>query len=282
MATINETLFDTLASASELANNLSSLVLSARTEQNAKLELVEFAELFTETWNFFVRCEVICRRMIVSLRGVISSQAGVVFVLDRATSHQASTTGESVPPGLPPNANISVRQACRRRTVVACRGTASCATSHKPHHRRCRWRPIRVCPRPSFHRRPSHQPLRTIIISKHTYLPSSAAFCLSCTLITESTPGLASCARKRQRHGVLKASAHRGARLLPRVGDARGAPVACRLPQGHRQHPNVNNGHDEPRHRVSQVVQLAHVSGRARRRRHAQRWPQEHHRQAPR
>ncbi|KAI0034492.1 Vps54-like protein-domain-containing protein, partial [Vararia minispora EC-137] len=75
MAAINESVFDTLASASELANSLSSQVLATRTEQNAKLQLEEFAELFRETWNFFVRCEVICRRMIVSLRGIVSSQA---------------------------------------------------------------------------------------------------------------------------------------------------------------------------------------------------------------
>jgi vacuolar protein sorting-associated protein 54 len=74
MDSVNDTLFDILASASELVNSLASRVLAVRTEQNSKLELQEFAELFTDTWNFFVRCEVICRRMIVSLRGVISGQ----------------------------------------------------------------------------------------------------------------------------------------------------------------------------------------------------------------
>ena len=82
MNAVREEMFDTLASAAELANTLTSRVLSVRTEQNAKLELVEFAELFRETWNFFVRCEVVCRRMIVSLRGVISSQVRQIMTLD--------------------------------------------------------------------------------------------------------------------------------------------------------------------------------------------------------
>lgn len=83
MNAAREEMFDTLASAAELANTLTSRVLSVRTEQNARLELVEFAELFRETWNFFVRCEVVCRRMIVSLRGVISSQVSFSVFISR-------------------------------------------------------------------------------------------------------------------------------------------------------------------------------------------------------
>ncbi|KAI0313659.1 Vps54-like protein-domain-containing protein [Amylostereum chailletii] len=75
LASINDTLYDVLSSAAELANILASKVLSTRTEQHSKLELWEFVNLFKESWNFVVRCEVICRRMIVGLRGVVVSQA---------------------------------------------------------------------------------------------------------------------------------------------------------------------------------------------------------------
>ncbi|TFY63612.1 hypothetical protein EVG20_g6246 [Dentipellis fragilis] len=75
MAAVQDTLFDVLASSAEQANILSSKVMSARAEQHAKLELQEFVELFNESWSFVVRCEVICRRMIVGLRGVIIGQA---------------------------------------------------------------------------------------------------------------------------------------------------------------------------------------------------------------
>lgn len=71
---LQDNLFDILSSASELANILSSKLLSARAEQHTKLELQEFVELFNESWAFVVRCEVICRRMIVGLRGVVVGQ----------------------------------------------------------------------------------------------------------------------------------------------------------------------------------------------------------------
>lgn len=71
---LQDNLFDILSSAAELANILSSKLLSARAEQHTKLELQEFVELFNESWAFVVRCEVICRRMIVGLRGVVVGQ----------------------------------------------------------------------------------------------------------------------------------------------------------------------------------------------------------------
>ncbi|KAJ4487727.1 vacuolar protein sorting-associated protein 54 [Lentinula aciculospora] len=68
-------LTDTLSSATELAHTQAAQLLSSRSEIHAKLSLLEFVELFNETWRFVVRCEVICRRMIVGLRGAIVSQA---------------------------------------------------------------------------------------------------------------------------------------------------------------------------------------------------------------
>ncbi|KAI0039918.1 Vps54-domain-containing protein [Auriscalpium vulgare] len=85
LTAVNDTLFDILASSAELANVLTSKVLSARSEQHPKLELGEFVELFNESWSFVVRCEVICRRMIVGLRGVAVSQAKVFL----QTFHQS-------------------------------------------------------------------------------------------------------------------------------------------------------------------------------------------------
>ncbi|KAH9989944.1 Vps54-like protein-domain-containing protein [Russula vinacea] len=75
LTAIHDSLFDTLFSAAESANVLTSKVLSARAEQHVKLDLREFVEIFNECWSFVVRCEVTCKRMIVGLRGVVVSQA---------------------------------------------------------------------------------------------------------------------------------------------------------------------------------------------------------------
>ncbi|KAI9450725.1 Vps54-like protein-domain-containing protein [Lactarius psammicola] len=75
LTAIHDSLFDTLSSSAEAANVLTSKVISARADQHVKLDLREFVETFNECWNFVVRCEVICRRMIVGLRGVVVSQA---------------------------------------------------------------------------------------------------------------------------------------------------------------------------------------------------------------
>lgn len=40
-----------------------------------KLDVHKFLETFDECWTFVVRCEIICRRMIVGLRGAVLSQA---------------------------------------------------------------------------------------------------------------------------------------------------------------------------------------------------------------
>ncbi|KAH8984052.1 Vps54-like protein-domain-containing protein [Lactarius akahatsu] len=75
LTAIHDSLFDTLSSSAEAANVLTSKVISTRADQHVKLDLREFVETFNECWSFVVRCEVICRRMIVGLRGVVVSQA---------------------------------------------------------------------------------------------------------------------------------------------------------------------------------------------------------------
>ncbi len=83
LTVIHDSLFDTLSSSAEAANVLTSKVISARADQHVKLDLRDFVETFNECWSFVVRCEVICRRMIVGLRGVVVSQVQVEPELGR-------------------------------------------------------------------------------------------------------------------------------------------------------------------------------------------------------
>lgn len=71
---IREDLADVLSSAGELANVRASKVVNVRTEQHTALDLPAFWTLFNVSWDFVVRSEVICKRMIVALRGVLVSQ----------------------------------------------------------------------------------------------------------------------------------------------------------------------------------------------------------------
>ncbi|KAI0807877.1 Vps54-like protein-domain-containing protein [Fomes fomentarius] len=72
---LQEELSDILSSAAELANARASTVISIRAEQHIALDLPSFCALFNESWDFVVKSETICRRMIVGLRGTIVSQA---------------------------------------------------------------------------------------------------------------------------------------------------------------------------------------------------------------
>jgi len=83
LSAIQDSLFDSLSSSAETANVLTSKVISARGDQHVKLDLREFVETFNECWNFVVRCEVICRRMIVGLRGAIVSQVWIEPQLEK-------------------------------------------------------------------------------------------------------------------------------------------------------------------------------------------------------
>jgi hypothetical protein len=77
LTVIHDSLYNTLSSSVESVNVLISKVISARADQHVKLDFREFLETFNECWNFVVRCEVICRRMIVGLRGAVVSQVQV-------------------------------------------------------------------------------------------------------------------------------------------------------------------------------------------------------------
>jgi hypothetical protein len=77
LTVIHNSLYDALSSSAESANVLISKVISARADQHVKLDFHKFLETFNKCWNFLVRCEIICRRMIVGLRGAVISQVQV-------------------------------------------------------------------------------------------------------------------------------------------------------------------------------------------------------------
>ncbi|KAG6830755.1 hypothetical protein H0H92_014836 [Tricholoma furcatifolium] len=68
-------LTDILATSAELANTQSAALIALRIEEHTALPLADFLTLFTASWAFVVRCEVLSRRMIVGLRGAVVGQA---------------------------------------------------------------------------------------------------------------------------------------------------------------------------------------------------------------
>ncbi|KAG5643229.1 hypothetical protein DXG03_001313 [Asterophora parasitica] len=68
-------LADILSSATELANTHAAKLISTRLDEHASLPLADFLAFFNDSWAFVVRCEVLCRKMIVALRGAVVSQA---------------------------------------------------------------------------------------------------------------------------------------------------------------------------------------------------------------
>lgn len=59
----------------ELANARASKLLGLRTQAHAALPLKAFLEVYQASWDFVVASEVLARRMIVGLRGVVVGQA---------------------------------------------------------------------------------------------------------------------------------------------------------------------------------------------------------------
>ncbi|KAJ7219528.1 vacuolar protein sorting-associated protein 54 [Mycena pura] len=85
---LRDDLSDILSSAAELSNTQAAKLIIIRSEQHAALGLPEFFAFFNDSWAFVVRCEVICRKMIVGLRGVVISQTKSFL----QTFHQARLT----------------------------------------------------------------------------------------------------------------------------------------------------------------------------------------------
>ncbi|KAG9318566.1 Vps54-like protein-domain-containing protein [Chiua virens] len=72
---LQEELSDILSSAADLSNKLVAKVIGHRSEQLAQLDLPDFFAFFNQSWDFVIKCEVICRRMIMGLRGTMLGQA---------------------------------------------------------------------------------------------------------------------------------------------------------------------------------------------------------------
>ena len=65
---------DVVQATAELANIRLAKIVASRADAHAALALSEFVVVFHESWQFVLQCEVICRKMIVGLRGVIVGQ----------------------------------------------------------------------------------------------------------------------------------------------------------------------------------------------------------------
>jgi vacuolar protein sorting-associated protein 54 len=66
---------EVVQSSAELANARFAKVIGVRTEVHAQLSFTDFFAIFDASWRFVVQCEVISRRMIIALRGVMVNQA---------------------------------------------------------------------------------------------------------------------------------------------------------------------------------------------------------------
>ncbi|KAF8609922.1 Vps54-domain-containing protein [Ceratobasidium sp. AG-I] len=65
----------TVFAAAELASVCAAKLLNARAEQNVSLPWPSFLELYNETSTFNINSEILCRTMIIALRGAANSQA---------------------------------------------------------------------------------------------------------------------------------------------------------------------------------------------------------------
>jgi vacuolar protein sorting-associated protein 54 len=72
-------LVDGVQAVAELINVRIARLVASRSEVHSHLTLEEFWVIFQETWQFVLDCEVVCRKMIVGLRGVIVSQVGLII-----------------------------------------------------------------------------------------------------------------------------------------------------------------------------------------------------------
>ncbi|CAE6517137.1 unnamed protein product [Rhizoctonia solani] len=78
----------------ELASVCCAKLLNARSEQNVGLLWPDFLELYNETSSFNIECEILCRTMIIALRGAANSQAKAY--LSAFHSHRISESAKLV------------------------------------------------------------------------------------------------------------------------------------------------------------------------------------------
>ncbi|GJN88723.1 hypothetical protein Rhopal_001689-T1 [Rhodotorula paludigena] len=74
-STLSTEISDVVHAVAELANVRFSKVIGVRTEIHAHLALADFVAVFDLSWQFVVACELVCKRMIVGLRGAMVAQA---------------------------------------------------------------------------------------------------------------------------------------------------------------------------------------------------------------
>lgn len=73
-ATLQSTIDSVIFAATELAHSRVSTLITARAEQHAQLKLFEFYTFYEESWSFALKCEVVCKKMVVTLRGTLGGQ----------------------------------------------------------------------------------------------------------------------------------------------------------------------------------------------------------------
>jgi hypothetical protein len=123
LPSLQEELSDILSSAADLSNKLVAKVIGYRSEQHAQLDLPSFLGIFNESWSFVIKCEVICRRMIMGLRGVILGQVGfgpclrsvclpIVLTIACPLIGFFCPQGQIIPASIPPSTDQSVCKAC--------------------------------------------------------------------------------------------------------------------------------------------------------------------------
>ncbi|KAF9484684.1 Vps54-domain-containing protein [Pholiota conissans] len=83
-------LADIVSSAAELANTQAARVIAFRAERHASLPLDDFLVFFNDSWAFVIKCETVCRRMIVGLRGTVVGQAKLFLQTFHQTRISAS------------------------------------------------------------------------------------------------------------------------------------------------------------------------------------------------
>lgn len=129
---VREALADILSSAGELANVRASKVLNMRSEQHTALELPNFYMLFNISWDFVVKSEVMCKRMIVALRGVLVSQVCGFLAFTLNLRIERNLAGQVLPTSISSVPTITVCEAGRRRAVESCGSPASSSTHDQP------------------------------------------------------------------------------------------------------------------------------------------------------
>lgn len=76
---LQSTLDSVIFAATELAHKRVSKLILSRSEQHAQLKLFEFYIFYEEGWSFVLSCEVICKKMVVALRGALGGQVRASF-----------------------------------------------------------------------------------------------------------------------------------------------------------------------------------------------------------